>query len=206
MKRVLKWGGNVVTVILGVVLILTLYASVTSRINGVPTISGLQMYEVLSGSMEPGIHTGSVIFDRPDVNVKNLKVGDVITYNAPEGEFENVNDKIIITHRILKIENQNGQLMFQTKGDANNAPDPKLVPENNVIAQYSNITIPYLGYYINFMKSKMGILLLMIVPGALLILITMIGLFREIAKLEKDKTSDSVDTTSDVTSESVTKV
>lgn len=199
LKRVLKWGGNVVSVILGVALLLTVYTAVTSRMYGVPRVFGLQMYEVLSGSMEPGIHTGSVIFDKPGVNVKSLKVGDVITFKAPDDA------KMLITHRIKQIKTQNGALAFQTKGDANDAADSQLVPAGNVVAQYDNITIPYLGYYLSFMKSKMGIIVLIIVPGALLILSTMFSLFREIMKLEKDKKADSLDVTPDMTSESTTK-
>lgn len=195
MKRVLKWGGNVVTVILTAVLILTVYAAVTSRVNGVPKLFGYTMYEVLSGSMEPGIHTGSVIFDKPGVDAKSLKAGDVITFKAAD------DPKTLITHRIIEVEIQDGAPAFRTKGDANNAPDSGFVRASNVVAQYSNITIPYLGYYLNFMKSKMGIILLVIVPGALLILVTMIGLFREILKLENNNKAEA---TKDSVSESRT--
>ncbi|MGC7870030.1 signal peptidase I [Desulfosporosinus sp. SYSU MS00001] len=199
MKRVLKWGSTVVTVILGIALIVTVYTAVTSRIKGVPEIGGLQMYEVLSGSMEPGIHTGSVIFDKPGVDAKTLRVGDVITFKAID------NPKMLITHRIVQVKTQDGAPAFQTKGDANDAADSGLVPAANVVAQYKNITIPYVGYYLNFMKSKMGIILLIIVPGALLILTTMISLFREIMKIEKDKKPDLVNASSDATSENATK-
>lgn len=203
MKRILKWGSNVITVILGVVLILTVYAAVTSKINGVPKLFGYQMYEVLSGSMEPGIHTGSVIFDKSDIDVKSLKVGDVITFKAPGDSNK------LITHRIIQVKTVNGMPSFQTKGDANQAQDKDLIPTANVVARYENITIPYLGFYLNFMKSKLGIILLVIVPGALLILSTMISLFREIMKLENDKKLKTADVTpemtTDVTSESATK-
>lgn len=199
MKRALKWGSNIVSVILGVALIITVYTAVSSRIKGVPEVFGLQMYEVLSGSMEPGIHTGSVIFDKPGINPKSLKVGDVITFKASD------DPKMLITHRIVQVKTQDGAPAFQTKGDANDAADPELVPAANLVAQYDNITIPYLGFYLSFMKSKTGIIVLIMVPGALLIITTMIGLFREILKLEKDKKTDPVDVTSDVTSESATK-
>ena len=190
MKRVMKWGSNLITVILGVAMIVTMYAAVSSRLSqgGAPRIFGLQWYEVLSGSMEPGIKVGSVIFDKPNPNVSKLKVGDVITFKAPMSEFPGYppdNGQLVITHRIHKIVNQNGQVEFQTKGDANNAPDPSLVPASNVIAEYDNFTIPYLGYYLNFTKTKLGIGLLLILPGALLILSTMASLIREISKLKK---------------------
>jgi len=184
-KRVLKWGGNLVTIILAVLMVVTTYSAVTSRVSGAPKILGLQMYEVLSGSMEPGIHTGSIIFDKLGVDVKDLKVGDVITFKASD------DPKMLITHRIIQVKSDGGTTAFQVKGDANDSPDSKPVPATNVVAQYDNITIPYLGFYLNFMKSKMGIILLVIVPGALLIISTIVGLFREILKLEKDKRLDS---------------
>ena len=187
-KRALKWGSNLITAILGIILVVTMYAAVSSHLSGgTPKIFGLQWYEVLSGSMEPRIQVGSVIFDKPNVNVNQLKVGDVITFKAPQNEFPgytNPGNILIITHRIHKIVKQNGQLEFQTKGDANNAPDPMLVPTSNVIAQYDNITIPYLGYYLSFIKTKLGIGLLLVLPGALLIISTLISLFREISKLQ----------------------
>ncbi len=184
MKRMVRWMSNLVTIILGVLLIVTMYAAISSRLsNGTPTIFGQRWYEVLSGSMEPRIHVGSVIFDRPIGNVNALKVGDVITFKAPNQEYGA--NELIITHRIHKIVEQKGQLLFQTKGDANNAPDPSLVPASSVIAQYDNFTIPYLGYYLNFTKTKLGVALLLILPGALLIISTMVGLFREISRLQK---------------------
>ncbi|QSO50081.1 signal peptidase I [Alicyclobacillus mengziensis] len=185
----MKWGSDLITVILGIILIVTMYAAVSTRISGgTPRVFGLQWYEVMSGSMEPQIHTGSVIFDKPNVNVSNLKVGDVITFRAPDQEYGP--DEMIITHRISKVEHQNGQLMFQTKGDANDSPDPSLVPANNVVAQYDNMTIPYLGYYLTFAKTKLGIGLLVILPGALLIISTMVSLFRDILNSEKRSKSD----------------
>ena len=187
-KKILRLAGNLITALLAVLMILTAYCAVTSRLSGgVPKIFGLQMYEVLSGSMEPGMQTGSVIFDKPGVDTKNLIVGDVITFKASE------DPKMLITHRILQVKSAEGAPVFQTKGDANNAPDSKLVPAADVVAQYNNITIPYLGFYLNFMKSKAGIVLLIIVPGALLIISTMISLFREILRLKKAKKQDPVD-------------
>jgi signal peptidase len=190
MKRAIKWGSNLITFLLGIVLLVTMYCAVSSRLSGgTAKIFGRDIYEVLSGSMEPGIHTGSVILDKPNVNVNNLKVGDVITFKAPNQEYGA--NEMIITHRIRQIQHQNGQLMFQTKGDANDAPDPSLVPAATVIAQYDNITIPYLGYYLNLTKTKLGIGLLLILPGALLIITTLVSLFREILKLQAPAKSES---------------
>lgn len=193
MKIALKWGSNILTVILGLLMVVTMYAAVSSRLSGGhPSVFGQQIYEVLSGSMEPKIHVGSVILDNPHVNTSQLKVGDVITFKAPGLEYGA--NETIITHRIHKIVDKNGQIFFQTKGDANPTPDPQLVPTSNVIAEYDNFTIPYLGYYLSFMKTKLGIGLLLILPGILLILSTMIGLFREIGKMSKGGQKESSET------------
>jgi len=56
-----------------------------------------------------------------------LKVGDVISFMAPE-----VSDNTAICHRIIAIQYQKGVENFQTKGDANKSPDQFLTPVTNV--------------------------------------------------------------------------
>ncbi len=169
----LKWIGRVVIYLLLAFFILMVYFGVSTRIfGGPPAIFGREMYVVLSGSMEPGIHVGSVIFDTPNVDVSKLAVGDVITFKNPD------DPSMMITHRIRNVYHHGSQLEFRTKGDANNATDPFLVPSQNVIAQYDNFTIPYIGYYLEFVKTKLGMGLMLIVPGALLIITQMISLVR----------------------------
>lgn len=184
MKMALKIASNAITAVLGIVMLLTMYAALSSRLNhGTPNVFGRQVYEVLSGSMEPKIHTGSIIFDNPHVNVKQLQVGDVITFNVPH-------ENIIVTHRIAQVLNVNGQPVFETKGDANPTKDTWKIPGNDVIGGYSNLTIPYIGYYLNFLKTRLGVSLLLIVPGALLIIFAMASMFREILKLQKGTKED----------------
>jgi signal peptidase len=176
----MKWISNSFTCLLGFLLLITLFFATSSKLSGgTPKLFGLQMFAVLSGSMEPHIHTGSVIFTKPNVPVDQLHVGDVITFKPTE------TPDILITHRIQEINSTSGVLEFVTKGDANDSADPSPISATNVIAQYSNITIPYLGYYFEFLKTKLGLSLLLIIPGLLLILSAVIGLFREIMKLEK---------------------
>lgn len=186
MKTALKWGSNLVTIILAIFLVVTMYYAVSSKVKGgPPEIFGHRMYVVLSGSMEPVIRTGSIVVDDPNVDTKTLKVGDVVTFKASD------DPNMLITHRIMAIETQDGQLAFQTKGDANDAPDTSLVPAQNIVAKYDNLTIPYLGFIMEFLKSKKGIALLLILPGTLLILSTVISLYREVNKLQKNSQNEA---------------
>ncbi|GAB6172786.1 signal peptidase I [Paradesulfitobacterium aromaticivorans] len=182
MKRFLKWTGNIITAVLLLGLLLVTYFSISAKLSGeAPKVFGHELMTVLSGSMEPVIHTGSVIVVNPAVDISRLQVGDIITFRSPEDK-----DKII-THRILSIEGVEASTRFTTKGDANNAEDPKPIPVSNVVGKYANITIPYLGYTLAFAKSKIGVISLLIVPGALLILWQLVSLFRAISHMEKEK-------------------
>lgn len=74
----------------------------------IPRVAGYTPYVVMSGSMEPVIHTGAVAF----INTKDTdcQVGDIITYRLRGNNGE----EILVTHRI--VEEQDG--MYITQGDA----------------------------------------------------------------------------------------
>ena len=94
-KKVMKLINNIVTGIL-MVLLITVAAVVviTKASGGEPQLFGYQFKTVLSGSMEPGIQTGSIISVKQAVDKTNFKVGDVITFQEEE---------ILITHRITEV-------------------------------------------------------------------------------------------------------
>ena len=135
-----------------------------------PALHGTTPMVVLSGSMEPKIHTGSLVFVRP-VGAKNVAVGDVIAFSTPEPWGD---ARELTTHRVVAItHDDNGGLAFKTKGDANDSPDPWTVSAGavNGLAQAS---VPYLGYLSVFARGWFGFALLIGLP-ALLIVATEIG-------------------------------
>ena len=112
-------------------------------------IVGLTPYVVLSGSMEPTYHTGSLIYDKK-VDPFTLKEGDVITFM--------VSEDTLATHRIVGVvpdEDEPGTIRFRTKGDANDAEDGGLVHYKNVVGT-PVFTIPYLGYFSNWITHAPG--------------------------------------------------
>ncbi|WP_019154444.1 signal peptidase I SipW [Robertmurraya massiliosenegalensis] len=162
MKRVAKWASNLVTIVLFLIFVLVLFLVISSKASGgEPQIFGYQLKTVLSGSMEPGIKTGSIIAVKPGGDMTRFKEGDVITFQE-EGN-------ILITHRVTEVINNGNQVMYRTKGDNNNAEDLNPVLSNNVVAEYNGFTVPYIGYFIDFAKSKNGSVLLLILPGVLLL-------------------------------------
>ena len=112
-------------------------------------IVGLTPYVVLSGSMEPTYHTGALIYDKK-VDPFTLKEGDVITFM--------VSEDTLATHRIVGVvpdEDEPGTIRFRTKGDANDAEDGTLVHYKNVVGT-PVFTIPYLGYFSNWITHAPG--------------------------------------------------
>lgn len=93
-------------------------------------------FVVLSGSMEPAIPTGSLIFTFQD---EQILTGDIITFQKKDA---------IITHRVI------GQTQdrYMTKGDANSLVDAGTVSMTQIIGKVF-FHIPYLGYLITFLQS-----------------------------------------------------
>lgn len=179
-KRVLKMISNLVTTLLFIVLLLTLFLVVSMKASGgEPSLFGYQLKTVLSGSMEPDIQTGSIISIKEVDDPTGFQTGDVITFRTDED--------VLVTHRIVEV-NEGGS-QYITKGDANNAADVEPVNAENVVGSYIGLTIPYIGYVMNFANSSEGAALLLVIPGVFLIIyssITIWGAFRQLEKGKKE--------------------
>ena len=131
---------------------------------------GLNPYVVLSGSMEPTYHVGSLIYVK-EVNYKELEAGDAITFM--------LNENTVATHRIMEVlvdEEDPETIRYITKGDANDAPDGSSVHYKNVIGM-PVFTIPYLGYLSNYIQSPPGLYVAIAVGAILILLVFLPDLF-----------------------------
>jgi len=119
---------------------------------------GSKTYVVKSGSMEPKIHTGSIVVSK---NSNNYQKDDVITFKV-------VGSKDTVTHRIVEIVNQNSQPMYRTKGDANKSADPEFVSKQNVVGKLV-FSIPLVGYLMAFVKTLPGLVIFVFIPAVIII-------------------------------------
>ncbi|RNB81419.1 signal peptidase I [Brevibacillus nitrificans] len=153
----LKKSISVLTSVLLVAVIAIAGFLLVGKMNsGKTMLFGNEIMVVLSGSMTPTFTTGSIVAVGP-AEFKDIKQGDIITFKDTEGRT--------ITHRV--IEKQESNLV--TKGDANDAADTAPVTADRLIGkvQYS---VPYLGYFIEYAKSGLGMLVLLGLPGVYLII------------------------------------
>ena len=139
---------------------------------------GWRVDTVLSGSMEPAFGAGDAVIIR-DVGATDVKVGDVITYRSPG------NESVIVSHRVVEV-HPAPRLAFTTKGDANEEVDNYRVPAGSLTGRVV-LSVPFFGYFANFAKDKLGLLLLLIVPGSLIIVIEMRRIWKALSAIEQDR-------------------
>jgi signal peptidase len=166
--------GTAVNVAIAVVLVVLVSPVVAYAVP--QTVGATESYVVLSGSMEPAIQTGGVIYVY-ERSPENIEEGDVITFNAGGAQTE------VTTHRVVEVVERDGTRMFVTKGDANENRDPAPVPPDAVVGvvpkQFGMLAaVPFVGHLLLFAQSQQGIILLVFVPAGLLVVTELWSLYR----------------------------
>lgn len=123
------------------------FVSVNILNKKITTIGGYGMLEVVSGSMEPNIHKGDIIFI--NTKDKNYKIDDIITFYDEEGSF--------VTHRIVSIEGTE----IVTQGDNNNIADDPITVES-IIGKYK-FKIGKGGKMLSALKSPFTMIMILII-------------------------------------------
>lgn len=158
MNAKLKKTWNIIsTVLVAVVVILALLLAGARLL-------GMQVFTVLSGSMEPAYHTGSIIYVKK-IATEDIQPGTVITFMLDEDT--------VATHRVTAVvpdQEDPTVVRFRTKGDANNAEDGSLVHYKNVIGT-PVFTIPGLGYVANYIQHPPGTYVAISAAAVLLLLV-----------------------------------
>lgn len=174
MRKTIKGIWNWIGGILVSVVVLLAIALVGVR------LIGLKPFVVLSGSMEPTYHVGSLIYVK-SVDYKQLKEGDPITYM--------ISQDTVVTHRIIEVlvdEEDPDTIRYFTQGDANEQPDGTSVHYKNIIGK-PVFSIPYLGYVSNYIQNPPG-MYVAIAAGAILILLVFLpDLFADDEKKKKEE-------------------
>lgn len=125
---------------------------------------------IKTASMEPTIKTGSVVITK---KMSRYEEKDVITFLR----F----GKGLITHRIVKNVEQDGENKFKTKGDNNKDPDMILVEQEQVLGKVI-ISMPFFGYPIMWAKTTLG----MLITGITLVGLVGYFIFGELSKIKKE--------------------
>ncbi len=168
----LKRLGSIVQGLMAVIVIGFVLVMASSLL---PLPNTIKLFTVRSGSMEPAIRTGSLIFvsARPA-----YAVGDIVTVAT--------SDKQSVTHRIIERRDTATGQTFLTQGDANEDPDPVTVARQDIVGK-TLLAIPYLGYPVAYAQTKTGFIWLIVVPAALIILSEFISIAAEARRLLRQR-------------------
>lgn len=201
MKKLVKiW--NVFTTLLVVFMMLMAVLLVGVR------LVGLTPFTVLSGSMEPAYHVGSLIYVK-ETDPAKIEVGDPITYVVNE-------DLLVSTHRVVEIDvfhtaqrpvlDENEQPVldedgdpiyeevpleepsyyFTTKGDANESVDGTPVYYKNVLG-VPVFSLPYLGYLSSWLQTRQGMIMGISIALVIIILTFLPDLLKLVDEPDKKK-------------------
>jgi len=163
----------VVTLVSGVSigLVISLFLITSGATN-----SSYKAFVVLSGSMEPALPVGSMVFTK---SKPNYKVGEIISFNQGNKT---------ITHRVAGKKHTDNT--FLTKGDANEEADTWSVAQQEIIGA-SVFHIPYIGYFSEFVRTPKGFVAFVVIPASIIIYEELKKIFNELKRFIQKKLPES---------------
>lgn len=132
---------------------------------------GYQAFNVISGSMEPEISVGSLVYVH-SADFNEIEKGDIIAFQSGAST---------VTHRVSAVDSE--KMLFTTKGDANNTEDFMPVAYTNVIGKVV-LHIPVLGYVAAWLSEAVG----KIIAGIILLIGVALSSLSESKKLPEKET------------------
>ena len=142
---------HILLIILGLVLGLNLYLANARGVvgNQMPMPFGTGAAVVMSGSMEPTLSKGDLIFVR---KAETFHTGDIVVYQS---------DSLLVVHRIVSLYGST----VVTQGDANNAADEPI--DLSQVKGVVRFHIPFVGTILELVKTPAGTLLILLLAFAL---------------------------------------
>lgn len=128
-KTIGKIFKTIILALLGMLLIINLIMLYQTNIKHteIPRIGNISIFNIVSESMEKAINVNDLIVIKK-CSEDEIQKGDIITYKKEDGS--------IVTHRIVKINKENGKNVYTTKGDNNEVEDNEKIKYEQVHGKY----------------------------------------------------------------------
>lgn len=137
---------------------------------------GYELFSIRSGSMAPAMPVGTLAVVSTGTR-ESVDIGEPVAFRLPNGA--------VVTHRMVELVGGEDEPYLRTKGDANEDPDPSLVPESALIGPVV-FHLPLVGFMLAMLGMPIGIVTILSVAGTLL---TAIWLLEELEQLDAPETS-----------------
>lgn len=161
-----KIKNTVITVLLILAVLLCLYIAIQVMTAGHVSVFGFSLFRVVTGSMEPQIPVGSLLWCQ-DTQIDAVAVDDIVCFYSQEGQMQGK----VITHRVIRIlTGADGQLLLETKGDANAVADIQYVSAENLIGKviYHAGEGNIMSEILSFLTSQTGFFCCIVFPCLIL--------------------------------------
>ena len=175
-KKIRGTIATIITVIAVLFTIMAVFTILTTEKGKAPEMFGMSAMVVVSGSMEPEIPVGSVILVKK-CEPADVAEGDIISFYSRD---ESIRGQIN-THRVIGIEELDGQYQFETKGDANVSSDAVAVLGEDLIGRVIGISSIF-GKLAKIVSSRLGKLLVIVVSLAIIFALNA----KDVAKIYKE--------------------
>lgn len=191
-KKVINVIIDIVVVLILIVSILVVVMSLTTLNSGVPNVFGFAPITVASNSMEDTLMVNDLIFCevRVDSDIKDYKVGDIVTFNQEiDGE------KKLNTHRIVEVIDDQGISYYRTQGDnpvTNPEPDPELKTDSDIVAKYIGNKLSGVGAFFSFIRTQLGFFLIVLLPMIIFFVYEAIRVILNVIAYNKEKAVEAV--------------
>ena len=175
-----------------IILILYVVFICVQRLSGNNSVFGFRLFTVATGSMK-GVYNVNDVIAVKDFDNKKLKVGDDIAFVGNRGGLENK----LVTHRIIKIEEESNGRIFTTKCVKNSVEDPSIT-ESQILGKVVGV-VPVVTQINHVVKSQLGFFCLIFWPLVLVIVLEILQTItdiklenNELQEINKKETNDKV--------------
>ena len=180
---VLSYAIFILLLLIGATLLFYVVRTKIKEAKGEPVNNEYNAYVVLTGSMIPTININDVVITK-QTEASELKVEDIITFQSTDPRFTG----LIITHRIknVYVDSATGEYSFETMGDNNPSPDFTLTQGKKVLGKVI-FKIPKLGYIQQFLATKGGWIIAILIPCLAILSYDIVKLIKTIGKRAENK-------------------
>lgn len=180
---VISYAIFILLLLIGATLLIYVVRTKIKEAKGEVVNNEYNAYVVLTGSMIPTININDVVITKY-YEPSKLNIEDIITFKSTDTRFYG----LIITHRIKNVfvDSATGNYSFETKGDNNPSPDFTLTQGDKVLGKVI-FRIPKLGYIQQFLATKKGWIIVILIPCLAILSYDIVKLIKTIGKRNGNK-------------------
>lgn len=180
---VISYAIFILLLLIGATLLIYVVRTKIKEAKGEVVNNEYNAYVVLTGSMIPTININDVVITKY-YEPSKLNIEDIITFKSTDTRFYG----LIITHRIKNVfvDSAAGNYSFETKGDNNPSPDFTLTQGDKVLGKVI-FRIPKLGYIQQFLATKKGWIIVILIPCLAILSYDIVKLIKTIGKRNGNK-------------------